>query len=199
MPKSYSKFKLEDLEALGLTIMLSKIFMDEEILPLEPSDFFKSRLERGLKRNLGTEKAKSENITSPILCEIEDLNEKKIAIYSGYTFNIDNANGLKGECDFIGTKNPKSYIIDNPIFCVVQALRDNLDDAMAQCVAQMYAAQIYTKKRHNQISTIYGATTSGTNWKFARLTENQVEIDYFHYSLSELPKLLGVLNYIVNQ
>ncbi len=107
--------------------------------------------------------------------------------------------GLIGFCDFILSKDPRYPLIKTPVFCVVEAKNDNLDVGMAQCIAEMYAAQLYNQKRNNILFAIYGAVTFGFEWKFIQLIENQVKIEEDIYYINELPKLLSVLNYIVNQ
>ena len=199
MPSSYSKFKYKDLEDLGLKCRLNNLFHNIDIPYLEPSELFELGLERRSSKKLASEKSKSENITVPILDELETINQKTIAVYSGYLFDVDKTKGLRGECDFILAKNPDFYAIDFPVFCVVQAFNDNLDDACPECIAQMYAAQIYNEKWHGKTPIIYGATTSGTLWKFLQLTDKEAIVDEKIYYITELPKLLGVLNYIVNQ
>jgi hypothetical protein len=199
MPKSYSAYIIEDLLNLGLIINEDPFLQEISIQHLQPSAFLIEALERGKRRKLKSEKAKSEHLVAPILTEIEELNKDKFATFSGYKFNVDKELGLIGFCDFILTKEPKSPIIQAPVFCVVEAKNDNLDTGIAQCIAEMYAAQLFNQKKQKNQLTIYGATTFGFEWKFLELTGNNVKIDNEIYYIGELPRLLGVLNYIVNQ
>ena len=198
MPKSYSKFTLEDLSALGFSIENDALFKGVAITPIEPSSVLTTILERAQQKNVLSEKAKSEKIIAPILDELEEINGRSFATFSGYQFNVDKALGLTGFCDFILSKKPKSVLIEAPIFCVVEAKNDNLDEGIAQCIAEMYASHLFNQK-HKQVQTvIYGSVTFGFQWKFLQLIEKEVKIDYKIYYLNELPQLLGVLNYIVN-
>lgn len=199
MPKSYSAFEIEDLLSLGLIIDEEPFLKEVQITDVQPSLFLIEALERGKRRKLKTEKAKSEHLVAPILTEIEEINKGKFATFSGYKFNVNKDLGLIGFCDFILTKEPKSPIIQAPVFCIVEAKNDNLDIGVAQCIAEMYAAQIFNQKRERKQDTIYGATTFGFEWKFIKINGTQVKIDTEIYYMNELPKLLGVLNYIVNQ
>ncbi|WP_293123215.1 hypothetical protein [Okeania sp. SIO1I7] len=61
----------------------------------------------------------------------------------------------------------------------------------------MVAAQLFNQQKNNQISCIYGIVTTGSNWKFLRLTENQVEIDISEYFIGNLESLFGILIYII--
>lgn len=40
----------------------------------------------------------------------------------------------------------------------------------------MYAAQLFNDREQNGIDIIYGAVTTGTNWKFLKLVERTVEL-----------------------
>jgi hypothetical protein len=60
-------------------------------------------------------------------------------------------------------------------------------------VAEMLAAQLFNEQEGNQISTIYGAVTSGTVWRFLKLEGQMVYIDRVEYYLSEVAKILGIL------
>jgi hypothetical protein len=199
MPKSYAQYTIEEILKLGLLVKEENFLPKGEIVDVEPSAFLIEALERGKRRKLKSEKAKSEHIITPILTEVEEINQGKFATFSGYKFNVDKALGLVGFCDFILTKEPKSPIIQAPVFCIVEAKNDNLDEGVAQCIAEMYAAQIFNKKQGKQQEVIYGATTFGFEWKFIQLSGNEAFIEQDIYYLVQLPKLLGALNYVVNQ
>jgi ABC-type uncharacterized transport system substrate-binding protein len=64
---------------------------------------------------------------------------------------------------------------------------------IAQCIAEMIAAQILNDRSNNAIPTIYGAVTSGTNWQFLTLTGTQVKLDTTEYFINNVEKILGIL------
>ena len=64
---------------------------------------------------------------------------------------------------------------------------------LGQCVAEMVAAQIFNEREGNDIPVVYGAVTSGTNWRFLRLEGQVIEIDLIEYYLSNVNKILGIL------
>ena len=199
MPKSYSAFTYQDVENLGIITKKANLQLQKLTEPVEPSKILTTCLTRALEKDIATEKAKSERIIMPILDELEEINNRSFSTFSGHQFNIDKALGLMGFCDFILSQTPNSPIIKSPIFCIVEAKNDNLDNGTAQCIAEMYAAQIFNAANKSTKKVIYGATTLGFNWKFLKLEDNIAHIDNEIYPISELPKLLGVLNYIVNQ
>ena len=197
MPRSYSQFTYDDLSALNLKVRERPLF--NQIEEIEASPTLKTTLEKNLKRNLRTEKAKSELIITPVLNELEDRNATLLGYYSGYNFDVDKKLGLKGFCDYILSFEPDSPIIEAPVFCVVEAKNDNLDVGVPQCVAEMYAAQIFNQKRGIEPTFIYGAVTFGYEWKFLRLEKNVAYLDTNIYYLIRLSELLGVLQEVVNQ
>jgi hypothetical protein len=195
MATTYAKFKYQDITELGIKLVRQKLFTT---LPksLEPSEFLNKTLEINLKRHLGTKKAKSEQIITPVLNELVERNINELTFFSGYNFDVDKTQGLKGHVDFILTKDAFSPIIDAPIFCIVEAKNDNLDVGIPQCIAEMYASKIFNEQKQNSISKIYGTVTYGLAWQFLCLENNICTIDNDIYYLNELPKLLGIIQHI---
>ena len=185
MPKSYSAYTLDDLTDLGLSIAEESFLQDKKIGNVEPSAFLIEALERGKRRKLTSEKAKSEHIIAPILSELEEINNRSFATFSGCKLDVDKQLGLTGFCDFILSKEPKFPSLKAPIFCVVEAKNDNLDVGLAQCIAEMYASQIFNQKKEKPREVIYGATTFGFEWKFLQLIDKKVSIDEDIYYLNE--------------
>lgn len=195
MPKSFSQFKYEDIAALGVDLQLKTLFTD--LKESTPSDFLTQTLQRNTKRFFTTEKAKSEFIIAPVLYEFALNNEDSIAFFSGSSFDVDKARGLKGFCDFLFTKNPTSPIIKEPVFCVVEAKNDNLDSGIPQCIAEMYAAQLFNERQQKPIEAIYGCVTTGYMWLFLVLKNTTVYQDTSTFTIEQLPKILGILQRIV--
>jgi hypothetical protein len=197
MPKSYSQFKYEDVTALGLDVK-NRAFKNDFAV-LEPSAFLKQTIQINTKRLQRTEKAKSEFIIAPILYEIALLNESRVSFFSGYNLDVDKELGLKGFCDFLYSKVPDSPIISAPVFCVVEAKNDNLEKGVPQCIAEMYASKLFNKNQNKPIEVIYGCVTTGYQWQFLKLEGQTVLQDMTIYSINELPKILGILQFIVEQ
>lgn len=57
----------------------------------------------------------------------------------------------------------------------------------------MIAAQGFNQKAGNEIPVIYGATTSGTLWRFITLEGKTVHIDAIEYYIREVNQILGIL------
>jgi hypothetical protein len=180
------RFEIEYRETMGLF---------ESAPSVAPSEFLKTALERGLPIALGRgrEKARSEMLVAPILMEIREQQGRQISVFSGPEFNVDRKLGLAGYCDFLLARSPVQANIEAPIIIIVEAKHEDLTQGMPQCLAEMHAAHLFNEKRGNSIETIYGATTSGTAWRFLRLTGKRAEADLTEYHIREVEKILGIL------
>ena len=105
---------------------------------------------------------------------------------------------LKGRCDFLLSTQFDSPIIEAPIFSVVEAKRDDFENGIPQCAAEMYASKIYNERENHPLDFIYGTVTIGNSWLFLKLEGSTVYQDIREYGINELPKLLGVLQTIID-
>ncbi len=193
---AFSNTKFNDVkEKYSLLENEQNIFLD--LTPIQPSAWLKEALSMSSRLPLNSEKAKSEFIVAPILLEVWRLCDEKFSIFSGVTLDVDIE--LRGECDFILSKAPKSREIQTPIFTLIEAKDDNIRLGIGQCVLQMYAAQKFNELKNKPIKVIYGCVTTGDDWQFLKLEKNIVTFDNKRFYLSEVDKILGVFQCIVNQ
>lgn len=75
----------------------------------------------------------------------------------------------------------------------MEAKKENINAGLGQCVAEMLAAQLFNERADNVIKTIFGVVTTGTAWKFLKLTGQIVEVDLSEYYLNNANKILGIL------
>jgi hypothetical protein len=191
----YSKFTLEELKQ-KFNITLTAIEGKFNNLPeVAPSQILQEILEDNipLAVAIGSEKARSEFIVAPILGAIKKQLNQKISLFSGVDFNVDSELGLNGFCDFIISCSTQQLFIESPVITLVEAKNDNLKSGLAQCAAEMVAAQIFNARQENKIVKVYGAITSGTVWQFLELESQTVVLDLKEYSIENLPKILGIL------
>lgn len=162
---------------------------------LKPSVFLEETLQENLPVALAsnTEKSRSEMIITPILIDLRKQFQRKISLFSGINFNVDSDKGLNGNCDYIISLSEEILILTSPIITLVEAKKEDLNAGLGQCIAEMLAAQMFNEREQNQISTIQGVVTSGTNWKFLTLENRNVSIDLTEYYLNDLSKILGIL------
>ena len=141
-----------------------------------------------------TEKARSEMIIAPILIEMKKQSSNNFSLFSGVEFEVESEQGLAGYCDFILSRSPEQLFVTAPVVMLVEAKKENINNGLGQCVAEMVAAQRFNQREQNLITIIYGVVTTGTNWKFLRLQDQRVEIDLQEYYVSEIEQILGILN-----
>lgn len=199
MAASYSKFTYDDLDVLQINVQ-KRAFIPTELPEIQASDWLKTTLKKNLNLPLASEKAKSELIITPILTEMVEYNSNLFTYFSGYTFDVDKTAGLKGRCDYILSLNPLSPRISSPVFTIVEAKNDNLDEGIPQCIAQMYAAHLFNRNRNTPTPIIYGAVSFGLEWQFLRINaHNLAEIDTNIYYQIQLPQLLAALQWVIGK
>lgn len=195
---AYTDFTLMDLaEKFGLKHQTTRLAFDYQ--PIEPTQKLQSALEEAADMPIKSEKARSEWIVVPILKELRNINHKFFTIYSGDTLNGDKEQGLYGECDFILAKDTKSYELSEPIFQIVEAKRNDLEEGVRQCAAQLLGARMFNQKRGIVMENLYGCTTTGDDWQFLMLSPEGLWIDNRKYYLVEIKDLLGIFQCIIDQ
>ena len=191
---SYREFALTDVEAkLGLTLTIEPLFQTVEAV--EPRAGFSETLQEGVTvaQGANTEKARSELIIAPILMEFRRLRGNQNALFSGVEFNVDPTIGLNGFCDFLITRSSRQYIVTAPVIAVAEGKNDNVNYGLGQCIAEMRAAWVFNALKNEPITQIFGATTTGTHWKFLRLRDVQVTLDADDYFIRDVGKIIGIL------
>jgi hypothetical protein len=79
------------------------------------------------------------------------------------------------------------------VLAVVQARNDDLEAGLGPCVAEMLAAQRFNGREGTGGGAAYGVVTTGSNWKFLKLSGTQVWIDRPEYYVDRVEKILGIL------
>jgi hypothetical protein len=168
--------------------------------PISPSPFLADFLDRSvsLAIAIGTEKARSELLISPILLDVREHLQRKISLFSGTDFTVDPTIGLNGICDFLISRSPEQVIITAPVAVIVEAKKGELDSGLGQCIAEMVAAQKFNQQQDNAIDTIYGTVTSGSLWRFLKLENQTVTFDLKEYAIPPVEKVLGILIHIAS-
>jgi hypothetical protein len=166
-----------------------------EVPQAQPSELLSMILKEylNLAIAINSEKSRSEFIIAPILGEIRRLSGYQVSLFSGKEFNVDSSKGLAGYCDFILSYSKEQLYISAPVTTIVEANNENIIGGLGQCIAEMVAAQIFNQQSGNNIETIYGVVTSGTNWRFLTLRDHIVYIDTIEYYIKEIDKILGIL------
>lgn len=197
---AYREFSLEQVKKqFHLKEKYERLFPNAS--PVTPSQWLNEYLSMGTKLALASssEKARSEFIVAPILLALEKNNENAVSIFSGIRLDVDQDSGLRGECDFILSRNPLSFSLTAPIFCLVEAKKNDISDGLGQGVAQMLGAQKFNQMNDEEINTIYGCVTTGEAWQFLKLIGDTIYMDQTRYYLNELNKILGILQFLIDE
>jgi hypothetical protein len=197
---AYSDFTLSLLEERLGVFTRETVGAFEGIPPMQPTEVLTTLLARALPVVLGAnkEKARSELLIAPILLEVRELCQQQVSLFSGKEFNVDRKQGLGGYCDFLLSRSPHQMELYAPVVSIVEAKHEDLTEGVAQCLAAMYAAKLFNENRGKTIETIYGVTTSGTTWRFLRLTGSHAEADITEYHITEIARILGILVFMVS-
>jgi len=193
---SYSDFKTLDQIKKQFSISVSSSgSLFDNIKEVKPSEQLVNILSENvsLALNINTEKARSELIIAPVLVEVRKRLERKISLFSGLEFNVDDKAGLTGYCDFILSQSPNQIFLQFPVVCIVEAKNENIKSGYAQCAAEMIASEIYNQKQKHQMPYILGVVTTGSNWRFLKLENKAIDIDFDEYLISQVDKILGIL------
>jgi hypothetical protein len=195
---SYSSFTVKQVEKqFNLQIITDSFF--PAILPLTPSPNLADLLQRtaSFAAILGTEKARSEFIIAPLLFELRELLDRQVGLFSGVDFTIDTPSGLNGVCDFLLTRSSSEVSIKAPVVVLIEAKKGELNGGWGQCMAEMVAAQRFNQADGQDIPCIYGSVTTGTQWQFLQLIDQQMWIDVTEYALMPLDRILGILKWML--
>lgn len=196
---SYRDFTIAKVkQKFNLTLVEGKSFLPE-VKPVSPNPYLLEYLKDSipLAIAMGSEKARSELIISPILFEVRKLFKEEISFFSGEEFNVDATLGLTGFCDFLISRSPEQLFIEAPAVIIIEAKKENLKGGLGQCIAEMVAAQKFNLENDKSIATVYGSVTSGNLWNFLKLENNTVTIDLKEYLIPPVEQLLGILMWMV--
>lgn len=194
---SYSNYSLDKITT-QFGIQNKRVRLFPKVNKVVISEWLRNFLDIAEELPIKSEKARSELIVVPILIELRNINNKFFTIYSGESLNVDDTKGLKGECDFILAKDTGSFNINFPIIQIVEAKKNDIEIGVPQCAAQMIGAYLYNKQKGVEVPKIYGCVTTGDNWQFMQLENNEIQIDIRKYYLGDVAELLGVFQQIID-
>ncbi|MEH2245508.1 hypothetical protein [Nostoc sp.] len=176
---AYSDFTLAKVRETFQLVINEKRNLFKEVSPIQPSATFTTLLEEytQLATAINTEKARSELLIMPVLTEVRRQLNYQISLFSGTDFDVDASKGLNGFCDFILCGSEEQFYIKVPVITIIEAKNENIKSGLGQCIATMIAAQLFNRNTQQEVKTIYGVVTSGTNWRFLMLEGITAYID----------------------
>lgn len=193
---SYSQFtNLKLKEQFGIEQQF-KLGLFSNIVSRQPSVLLKTMLAKQIPFALaqGSEKARSEYIIAPVFFELREQTEEKISIFSGVRLDVDRKQKLDGWCDFLVSRSSYQFALEAPVVVVVEAKKDDFEQGITQCIAEMLAARIYNTQHKVSTHLMYGCVTTGDIWRFLLLKENKVWIETEIFDIQKnLSKIIGIL------
>lgn len=192
---SYSDFSLEDIkDRFGIHIDEREDLLGS-VPPVEIGSLLRDTLAESvpLALAISTEKARSEMIIVPILLEVRRQAKQSISLFSGVDFTVDAEQGLRGVCEYLLSRSPEQLTIEAPVVSVVEAKNENMKAGIGQCLAEMIAVRLFNKRKGQEQPAVYGAVTTGNNWRFLRLAGNTANVDLAEYHIKEVGRIVAVL------
>ena len=199
---AYTEFKkLEHLQTRLGVDGIQKQWLPASFTPVPPSAILLQYLTDAKDESLRTEKAKSEYVITPIIKELRRNNPNRFSSFSGFELLVDKSLGLNGFCDYILSSVPFKPEITAPIFCLVEAKKDNIENGIAQCGAEMHAAKLFNEQRGKPKKIIFGCVTTAFLWCFLKLEDNILYIDpnYIPLTFNEPNAVLAVLQWVLDE
>jgi hypothetical protein len=198
---AYSDFTLKAVTQQFQLTLSEQADLFAQVVEVEPGARLRELLQvyQPLALAINTEKARSELLIAPILVEVRLLLQQHVSLFSGVDFNVDAGQGLNGFCDFILSRSSEQQFITAPVVTVVEAKNENLKSGLGQCIAAMLGARLFNEREQQPVSMVHGVVTTGTLWRFLRLTENKVLLDQHEYHIDRLAKILGILVHVLQR
>jgi len=168
------------------------------VLPIPPGSALRASLPLGMRLGpaVHSEAARSIWMVGPVLGDIWERYAGQLCLNAGVDFDADPAAKLTGYCDFILSRGPQRSVVGPPVLLIFEAKRDSIPGGLGQCVAGMVGAQRYNRRHKAPIDPIYGCVTTGSLWKFLRLSGTELTTDITEYGIGQVEKLLGILTHI---
>jgi hypothetical protein len=193
----YSQFSLSEVQELFNLSITEGVGLFAGLPSAPISDYLQETLNYNISLALAinSEKARSELIIAPVLVELKKLTG--YGLFSGVEFNVDPSQGLAGYVDFLVSRDPEQLFVKAPVVTIVEAKKEDINNGLGQCVATLVAAQIFNERKGLIIPELLGTVTTGSAWKFLKLSGKSLSIDLEEYTIKDAPKILGILSAVL--
>jgi len=193
----YSQFSLSEVQELFNLSITEGVGLFAGLPSTPISDYLQETLNYNISLALAinSEKARSELIIAPVLVELKKLTG--YGLFSGVEFNVDPSQGLAGYVDFLVSRDPEQLFVKAPVVTIVGAKKEDINNGLGQCVATLVAAQIFNERKGLIIPELLGTVTTGSAWKFLKLSGKSLSIDLDEYTIKDAPKILGILSAVL--
>ncbi|MEM8637315.1 MAG: hypothetical protein AAGG51_00660 [Cyanobacteria bacterium P01_G01_bin.54] len=177
LPQAYQLLGIETLELWAIP--------EHKI---SPTAFFEERLKR-LRTHFDLRYCeKSKELLIDAFCEEALEGVDRLKIWKGAKLE---SKTTTGNIDYLVA--PRKDYLDTPFLCIVEAKKDDFEQGLAQCLAELKACQKWNQEQDLALD-IVGIATNGEGWRFYQLSVNQQVKETLLYSSKEVDLLLGVLH-----
>lgn len=194
---AYSDFSLDRVsQELGVRLARG-VDLFGAVPPVEPDETLTRALaELGeMAVAVGTEAARREMLVAPVLYAVR-RRLGDLVLFPGLALDVDRARGLNGFCDYVLARSDVGFVLTSPLLVVMEAKRDDVTAGLGQAAAAMVGMAQFNADRGTPIPVVYGAVTTGSVWRFLRLEAAVLSPDSREYFLTELPRVLGILEWM---
>jgi hypothetical protein len=158
--------------------------------PRTPSDTLLIMLSRLESFALTSSEAAKVMLIDVVLAEIVSL-YPQIKVWKEETIEMGD---LAGVADYVIA--PRRAYVETPLLCVIEAKRDDFYAGEIQCIAEMSVCY-QNNLRDGYDVEVQGIVSNGQVWVFYRLTRAPKVFVSGAFTLTHLPELLGVLDYVI--
>lgn len=155
-----------------------------------PSDILLAVLQRYESYDLVGSEAAKVMLIDIVLSDI-------VPLYSGLKVWKDEpleAGDIGGVADFLIA--PRRAYVKTPLLCAIEAKRDDFVQGRIQCIAEMAVCQQKNIRDGHDLE-VHGIVSNGQGWEFYRLTRTPEVLVSGLFTMNDLPKLLGALDYVI--
>ena len=145
---------------------------------------------------VGTEAARSQLLITPLLADVWRAGMSGIALYIGTRFDVDDAAGLTGVCDYILGRSPQLPFVTAPVVMIVEAKNEDIPGGLGQCAAAMVAAAKFNLAHNPGLGVVYGAVSDGERWRFLHLHKSVLVIETRDRLISDPDQIFGILLHV---
>jgi len=162
---------------------------------IAPPAFFQEEFEFN-RENIDvytSEASRTELVITPILREVYKKYHDKYSFWIQKSIAYNDQ--LNGTPDYIiATRSALGKtVLELPLVVVVEAKKNDFEQGWGQCLAELVAAQ----KIHSDVTIpVHGIVTDGELWKFGKLVGDTFTSNIEGYTVSNLARLFGALNFI---
>lgn len=196
---AFSDFRYPDVVSqLGLReVTVLNLFAG--VCSVSPGELVRAALPIGsqLGPSAHSEVARMIWMVGPVLGDLWSRYHGEISLNAGAEITGDPAAGLTGYCDFVVGRGPQRPQPSAPVLVIFEAKRDSIPDGLGQCIAGMVGAQRFNRRNNQPIDPIYGCVTTGSLWRFLRLSGTTVTTDLTEYQLQQVDRVLGILMHMI--